>query len=323
MKQCAYCGKQLVKNIKTKEHVIPHGLIELFPEQNITFTDERAYKDNQGQSISDVCKDCNGGYLSRLDQYGISLIKKYFMKKYRVDEKLKLEFDFNKLSRWLLKIAFNHERVAKHSTTWFRKNIKYIKGEEEKCSKISIYAGLHVDMNPMTEENGLYLPLSIGDNLKFYDAGILPFSAFGIEMKNERKPLEFKEIYKSYSFRFASAKFILILWKDEYSKENIKNIESIERLIETLFPYKNIEHKDMELERVDSGFLSQYSNLIVGNVGLSIMDQQLKATVPNLESIQEYFRKNVDWKKGELAKEIEELNIEKYNEENSKDSIMS
>lgn len=313
MKQCAYCGRELVKKIKTKEHVIPHGLIELFPDQNITFTGERAYKDNQGQSISDVCKYCNGGYLSSLDQYGISLIKEYFMKKYKVDEKLKLEFDFNKLSRWLLKIAFNHERVEKHSTTWFRKNIKYIEGEEDKCSKISIYAGLHVDMNPMTEENGLYLPLSIGDNLEFYDAGILPFSQFGIEMKNKRKPLKFKEIYKTYSFRFASAKFILILWKNEYKEEEITIIE---RLIEELFPYKNIQSSNLELERVNSAFLNEYSNLIIGNVGLSVMDEKLKAVLPNFEKVQEYFKKNVSWKKDKFYKEIEKQVIKEYNEKN-------
>ena len=35
MKKCAYCNIDLTKKIKTKEHVIPNGLINLFPNQNI------------------------------------------------------------------------------------------------------------------------------------------------------------------------------------------------------------------------------------------------------------------------------------------------
>lgn len=315
MKHCAYCDIPLTKKIKTKEHIIPDGLIRLFPEQNITFTSNKAYKDNEGATISDVCKTCNNGFLSVLDTYGEDIIKKFFMKKFKKSDELEIKFDFNKLSRWLLKIVYNHERVEKHSTTWFKRNIKYICGKEEKCDRISIFAGLHVDMNPMTEENGLYLPLSIGDDLKFYDAGILPFSAFGIEMKNERKPLKFNEIYKSYSFRFASAKFILILWKNEYTEENTKIIEN---LIEKLFPYKNIKSENLKLQRVDSAYLSEYSNLIIGNVGLSYMDEQLKNILPNFENIQDYFRENSNWKNDAFYKEIEELAIDEYNQRNTK-----
>lgn len=153
MRQCAYCGKVLVKNIKSKEHIIQNGLIELFPDQNITFTSDRAYKDNNGQSISDVCKICNNGVLSRLDDYGIKLIKDNFMQKFRPDDKLNISFDFNKMCRWLLKIAFNHERVEKNSCTWFKRNMDYINDTSHTSERCSVLAGLHVDMNSLGEEN--------------------------------------------------------------------------------------------------------------------------------------------------------------------------
>ena len=75
MKHCAYCGIPLVKKIKSREHIIPNGLLKLFPEQNITFTANKAYKDNFGQAISDVCTICNGGYLS-------FVIGKYFWRNF-------------------------------------------------------------------------------------------------------------------------------------------------------------------------------------------------------------------------------------------------
>lgn len=312
MKQCAYCGKVLVKNIKSKEHIIPNGLIELFPDQNISFTSNRAYKDNKGQSISDVCKICNNGVLSRLDDYGINLIKDNFMHKFRPDDKLNISFDFNKMCRWLLKIAFNHERVEKNSCTWFKRNIDYINGISNTSERCSVFAGLHVDMNPLGEENDLYLPLSIGSDLKFYDTGILSHCALmnGRIENSTRDPLNFKDIYKSYSFRFASARFILILWK---STALINDIGNIEKLIEALFPYKNINKCEITLERANDNLSGIFGNLIIGNVGMSMMDDMVRNMVPDLEGTQKHFREFRNSRDRTFDNVVEELVINQYN----------
>lgn len=288
MKKCAYCGIELTRQNKTKEHIIPHGLINLFPEQNITFTEDRAYKDNFGQSISDVCAKCNNEELGELDAYGVNLIKDIFMNDFKKDEKLSTSFDFNMLSRWLLKIAYNNDRVSKASCAWFEKNIDYILGKDVSCDRVSIFAGLHVDMNPLGEKNGIYLPLSIGTDLKFYDSGIIPYRTlmYGLSSQQKNKPLNFKDIYKSYSFRFASARFILILWK---SSSNLKDIEDIKKLIEMMFPYTNVSNNEITLERANDNLSGRYSNLIVGYTGMSLMDAQVDSLVPDIEYTQKYF----------------------------------
>lgn len=60
MKKCAYCGKGLAKS-RTKELIIPNGLIKLFTNQNITLTPNKACKYNFWQSILDIYNLCNGG----------------------------------------------------------------------------------------------------------------------------------------------------------------------------------------------------------------------------------------------------------------------
>ncbi|WP_297418870.1 hypothetical protein [Clostridium sp.] len=317
MKQCAYCSKPLVKNIKTKEHIIPKGLIELFPEQNITFTADRAYKDNNGQSISDVCKICNNGVLSELDVYGINLIKNNFMQKFKPDDNLNISFDFDKMCRWLLKIAFNHERVEKNSCTWFKRNIDYINGISNTSERCSVFAGLHVDMNPLGEENDLYLPLNIGSDLKFYDTGIVSYSGLmnGKIKESTTEPLNFKEIYKSYSFRFASARFILILWKNTTLMNDMEEVENLEILIETLFPYKNINKSEITLERANDNLSGRFSNLIIGNVGMSIMDNMVRSMIPDLEGTQKYFREFRNSRDRAFDNVFEDLFIDQYNKE--------
>lgn len=313
MKKCAYCGIDLTKKNKTKEHIIPNGLIKLFPEQDITFTLDKAYKDNFGQSISDVCNTCNNIKLSELDSYGIKLIRENFMKDFERDDKLSITFNKNKLSRWLLKIAYNYERISKSSCTWFQSNMDYILGESDICDSFSIFAGLHVDMNPMGEKNDLYLPLSIGTDLKFYDRGIIPIESllYGIKSKEKIQPLNFKDIYKSFSFRFASARFIVILWK---KSSDMREIESYNRLIEHLFPYVNINKSEAVLERTNDTFMGRFSNFIMGHTGISFMDQMLDNLVPNFESVKKHFENFGEEMKTKYGNMVEELVISKYND---------
>lgn len=312
MKKCAYCGKELTKKNRTKEHIIPNGLIKLFPNQNITFTPDKAYKDNFGQSISDVCQSCNGGVLSDLDTYGVNLIKTYFLKTYNLHDILNVNFDCDKLSRWLIKIAYNDARISKEGVNWFIKNMDYILGKSSSHSNFSILAGINVDMNPLGEENDLYLPLNINTDLEFYPLGCIPYETmvFGIKSNRKIQPLNLKEIYKSYSFRFGSAKFILILWKNSASNEEI---DSTKKLIEKLFPYKDILNDNLILEKVNDAFLSRYTNLIIGNEGLSISDSKVISLVPNFKDKQEYLREA--FKKINANSEIdtEKLIMDDYN----------
>ena len=127
--------------------------------------------------------------------------------------------------------------------------------------------------------------------------------------ESTRDPLNFKDIYKSYSFRFASARFILVSWK---STALMKDIENIENLIESLFPYKNINKSKITLERANDNLSGRFSNLIIGNVGMSMMDDMVRSMVPYLEETQKYFRDFRNSRDRTLDNVVEELVIDKY-----------
>ena len=78
-KTCAYCKREFSGEVKrTAEHIFPQTLLQLYPEQDVSFTPEKIFKDNSGLTIADVCAGCNNGALSELDSYGGELIKKQF-----------------------------------------------------------------------------------------------------------------------------------------------------------------------------------------------------------------------------------------------------
>lgn len=129
MKRCAYCNNEFEAKDFSREHVIPNGLLKLFPDQNITFTEEKAYKDNFGLVKKDVCTKCNNEELSELDDYGVNMIKENFLGKFGLEDTVYIKFNYNLLSRWLLKILYNNERVIGKSIDWFKNNIDYIMGK--------------------------------------------------------------------------------------------------------------------------------------------------------------------------------------------------
>ena len=217
-----------------------------------------------------------------------------------MNDVLKISFDNDKLSKWLIKIAFNHERVVKGDASWFEKNIDYIMGKSSVNGNFSVFAGLYSDIVPFGEENGLYLPLNIGSDLKFFDNGFM----------FDDGPIIIKKIYKSYSFRFANVKFLLILWDDDIKKDELS---CSEELINILFPYKNINNENLTLERVNDAFTYMFSNFVIGYPGLAMMDDLLNSTVPDLEYVQNTYRESFKNLDKEFTEHIQELSIESYN----------
>lgn len=89
---CAYCN---LEKKATKEHIIPKGIIDLFPECNIAYSElDKAYRGEA--TIKDVCSECNNGYLSELDTYGKNFIEKYFMENFEIDKKLRLNMNIKR-----------------------------------------------------------------------------------------------------------------------------------------------------------------------------------------------------------------------------------
>ena len=151
---------------RTCEHIIPNSLLKIYPEQNITYKNDAKYIDNRGLTISDVCDQCNNGILSELDSYGKDLISNQFVTPYKFSDYYLVHHividKVDMFSRWILKIIYNGARLEKRDISYFDTLLSYIRGEKnEYPSNISIFIGLHVNLNPLPEEYFAYTPLQI------------------------------------------------------------------------------------------------------------------------------------------------------------------
>jgi hypothetical protein len=61
--------------------------------------------------VRDVCEDCNGGPLSRFDDYASGLDRNYFTQIVEDSPQIEFEYDFKLLLRWLLKVTYNDDRT--------------------------------------------------------------------------------------------------------------------------------------------------------------------------------------------------------------------
>ncbi|BDC01836.1 TPA: hypothetical protein ACF2DS_002445 [Clostridium perfringens] len=273
MKRCSYCGKvfneKIEKDKRTKEHLFAKSLINLFPNENITFLKSGiCFIDNNGQSINDVCAYCNNELLSSLDEPSKKFIEENFLSEFNSKSLLKVKFNYNIFSRWLIKTAFNYNRIYKLDNTWFENNIKFILNGEKNKNIYSIFAGLHIDLTPFGEKNLQYMPLSVVHNLKFYQSGAVA----ELLLKIKDKPLNFNNLNETYAFRFGNSMFILMLWDNDADLEYVQSIESV---IEKLFPYKCIKNEDVILQRCNTAFPYLQNNMITGNVGIALGDKLL------------------------------------------------
>lgn len=184
MKQkcCAYCDKL---NKITKEHVVSKSVIK-----KLKINQSPGYEHSQGKyttnnsTIRDVCEECNNGPLSELDDYFINFINKNLPLDTSIQlySKVKLEFDFDKLSRWLLKTLYNSER--KNGYEEIEKQLLYYKdyilGKESCTRPLRIFLEILYDV-PSNEiqkidENLVFLKhfVKLG-NIAFSDQGKIYF----------------------------------------------------------------------------------------------------------------------------------------------------
>lgn len=103
-RKCIYCKSP--KDI-TGEHIFPNFLYDMVDRDNYLHANKhkKDFKNNKGQVLKQVCKVCNNGPLSILDEYA----KKFIVENNILDSLLpnnaKLNVDTNKLKKWISKIA--------------------------------------------------------------------------------------------------------------------------------------------------------------------------------------------------------------------------
>lgn len=111
-----------------------------------TFVDyERSsVRRGRGPTVRDVCGPCNNSRLGALDQYGAALYRSFFKHPVRIRTEISFAYDFNKLLRWLLKLAYNDERT-RHEPYEIRPFASYILSDQAAAPlPTSLLAGIVV-----------------------------------------------------------------------------------------------------------------------------------------------------------------------------------
>lgn len=312
-KVCQYCGKEFGKNAckRTTEHIFPNGLVKLFPEQYIAFDCEKIFIDNKGATIADVCKKCNSEELSSIDSYGVQLIRKDFFKEISVDEKdneFNIEFDYYKLSRWLLKVLYNSRRSKKKNNEWFHRALGFILYDIRiENIDFSIFAGVHINTNPLPEQFFEYMPLQINEEPKLI-RNSLCISSFGIDPLINSVKVD--NAFATYSVRFGTLILYIILW----NKDTDRDVKmTYNRLMTRKFNFKQIisSKTGYELNRVSahSNTYLGYAHLI-SKSGIEEDDMIISDSIhgQSLSETQKYFYES----KGERGIAMTRAAVEKY-----------
>ena len=120
---CAYCGR---KGVFSREHVWPKCFIERVDYLSAHYSPTSGNVHGADYVVKDVCQTCNNEKLSKLDQYFCDLYDEYFKSPRGPNSKVIFRYDYNLLSRVLLKIAYNTARSAGSETAPFQSLKKYI-----------------------------------------------------------------------------------------------------------------------------------------------------------------------------------------------------
>jgi hypothetical protein len=105
---CVYCGQTAPL---TREHIWPKCLHDA-GDYSLKYHSKPDKVLPSEHVIKDVCSKCNNGPLSELDSYAKSLHQRYFNKDYQSVKKGIFRYDFEKLSKLLLKISYDSARAA-------------------------------------------------------------------------------------------------------------------------------------------------------------------------------------------------------------------
>jgi hypothetical protein len=178
MKKCAYCDRADVKI--SKEHIISKAFINDYYEIGKGYINAEEKYSQNFPTVRDVCIKCNNENLNRLDTYFREFYKKH-IPVYVVKElaEVKMDYDFNNLSSWILKTLYNSER--KNAYSYLPKKLhrfkEYILGKDNRTKLFKIYTELIQDIDK--DEIRKYHPdpnIEVPDKIDYLRIGNSVFS---------------------------------------------------------------------------------------------------------------------------------------------------
>lgn len=244
---CAYCGED---KKASKEHIISCSVLDLFPECFVTIDEKRKNAYAADPIIKDVCETCNNSRISYIDTYAKELISKYFIKKYKKDDKLDFVYNYTLLQKMLLKYAFNDLRSRKGDISFFTHEILDFlidKNKNMPLRNITILAGLAVNTSPVPNYMFGNRKIRWGKNPVFLENSIVEhfdWETGEIRLREKNEKQEFKRMNFSYLFRFNSVQFLMICWKSKISESDLINNNII---LNTQYPYTILSDKGNEV----------------------------------------------------------------------------
>jgi len=155
-RRCAYCD---ATGDLTNEHVVPDFYHKAFGETiSIVKTQAEEKAIPNPQEIKDVCANCNNVALSRLDNYLAALTDKYFSTIVQPGDRVRFEYEFDRLLGVLLKVTYNVARTRKWPIAVFHEAREFILGEKPRPSGFRVFLQLLVP----TPAEKTRLPLTPG-----------------------------------------------------------------------------------------------------------------------------------------------------------------
>lgn len=299
--ECAYCS---MDKKSTKEHIFPDSILDIFAECDISIRGDNTFKADL--VIKDVCKDCNNGLLHELDNLGGEFIKKHFVHNYNKDTVPIIEYKYEDLVKWLLKIAYNTERSYKRNTELYTRFKKYIMNDVTVNNDISLFSGIVADSTLFPEFLFDNKKLEIIISPKLIAEGILqPMDTMATSFKVREKltPMIFPELIESYLIRLGSGVFLIFLWAEDTDKNKIKLYE---KLIDKMFPYNLLSSNQTkaELHPVTHAYNINSLGLIDSELGMSFANNAWSSFMNN-EKIEEFIKtRNENW-----DKEVEKIRL--------------
>lgn len=106
--KCSLCG--LARRI-TREHIWPKGFLGR-GNFGVRFSSRARRTFGGDLTVKDVCETCNNGPLSALDDHACSLYDSFFGRRTQWGDVVAFDYDYQRLTRWLMKTAFNSARAA-------------------------------------------------------------------------------------------------------------------------------------------------------------------------------------------------------------------
>jgi hypothetical protein len=139
MRVCAYCGP--TDSPLTREHLfsafLEGGGYKTFVDRTRKIVSRRAPR------IRDVCERCNTGPLSALDAHGAELHRRYFSRLVDAPVDITFRYDFDRLLRWLLKIAYNQDRAKGLPSDVYQPFLPYVLGTvKQRSAPATIHFGI-------------------------------------------------------------------------------------------------------------------------------------------------------------------------------------